>query len=265
MAGLYDLFRRIISPYYLRIIVLFVFSIFSIAGYYLYKNPIDKKSTILDQIRQPQDNIDTGKGGDTETKDASSKSTPPTLNIFYIALICLGSIFFVGIMWFVYVIGFGGTNDVNVGSMIKTIFAIALTGTVIAAVNVYSSDIQKPWIDSKKYKKDNSNKIVKPVSTLNMYFFTADWCPHCRNAKPEIDSFEKEYGNGVKIHGHAIKIIRVDCTDSEEPSVAEQINKFGVTSFPTVKIVDGNNNKFEFDAKITKENLVGFVKSVANN
>lgn len=276
MLGLYDLFRRFISPYYFRIIIVFVFSIFSIAGYYTYKNFIDKKSTILDEIHQPKDDIDTGKGGstsesasasegDSEKKDASSKSTPPSLNIFYISLIFLGSALFMGLIWVVYVKGFGGVDNFNVGSMIKTIFAITLTGTAIAAVNMYSSDIQKPWIDSKKYKKDYSNKIVKPVDTLNVYFFTADWCPHCRNAKPEIDNFEKEYGNGVQIHGHTIKIIRVDCTDSEVESVAKQISDFGVTSFPTVKIVDGNNNKFEFDAKITKENLVGFVKSVANN
>jgi thiol-disulfide isomerase/thioredoxin len=271
MAGLYDLFKRFLTPYYSRLIVVFLFSIFSIAGYYLYKNSSDNKSKILDEIHQPKDDINTGKGGSASesggsggSADKKDTSAPGKLNIFYIALICLGSIFFVGLIWVVYVKGFGGADDVNVSSLMKTMFAIALTGTAIAAVNIYIGDIQKPWIDSKKYKKNYSNKIVNPVDTLNVYFFTADWCPHCRNAKPEIDNFEKEY-NDKQIHGHTIKIIRVDCTDSEETSVAEQINKFSVTSFPTVKIADGNGNKFEFDAKITKDNLVGFVESVANN
>jgi len=155
MAGLYDLFKRFFTPYYLQIIVVFVFSIFSIAGYYLYKNSSDNKSKILDEIHQPKDDINTGKGGSTSESGGSGGSTdkpsaPGKLNIFYIALICLGSLFFVGLIWIVYVKGFGGADNVNVSSMMKTMFAIALAGTVIAAVNIYNKDIEKPWIDSKK-------------------------------------------------------------------------------------------------------------------
>ena len=31
------------------------------------------------------------------------------------------------------------------------------------------------------------------VSEAELLFFSADWCPHCKNAKPEWDSFKKEY------------------------------------------------------------------------
>ena len=100
------------------------------------------------------------------------------------------------------------------------------------------------------------------TNTFTMYY--ADWCPHCRNAKPTIDNFEREYNN-KEIANKTIKIVRVDCTDSELTAVSKQISDFNVTSFPTVKIKDSDSNTFEFDAKITKENLVGFVESVANN
>ena len=80
-----------------------------------------------------------------------------------------------------------------------------------------------------------------------------------------IDEFERDYNDKEIATGKIIKVSRVDCTDSEVAAVAKQINDLGVTSFPTVKIKDSGGNTFEFDAKITKENLVGFVESVANN
>ena len=92
--------------------------------------------------------------------------------------------------------------------------------------------------------------------------FAADWCPHCRNAKPAIDEFQTEYDNKI-INKKTISIKRVDCTDSEIAEVAEQIAHFNVTSFPTVKIQDSNGKIFEFDAKITNANLENFVKTVA--
>lgn len=122
---------------------------------------------------------------------------------------------------------------------------------------------KKLWEGEPKYTDDELNR-VRPAGDITVYFFTADWCPHCRKAKPAIDDFENKY-KGESINGHAIIIRRVDCTDSEIKEVAEEINHFGVTSFPTVKIQDHNKNIFDFDAKITQENLDNFVKTVANN
>jgi thiol-disulfide isomerase/thioredoxin len=117
--------------------------------------------------------------------------------------------------------------------------------------------------------KDSRNKaIYQPTdektgaNIITVYFFTADWCPHCRNAKPAIDEFQTEYDNKI-INKKTISIKRVDCTDSEIAEVAEQIAHFNVTSFPTVKIQDSNGKIFEFDAKITNANLENFVKTVA--
>lgn len=120
-----------------------------------------------------------------------------------------------------------------------------------------------PWFGEKKYT-DDKNMIVDAGKDVRIYFFTADWCPHCLKAKPIIDEFERDYNNKT-INGHKVIVVRVDCTDSEIPEIAKQINEFNVTSFPTVKIKDSKGNVFEFDAKITHENLENFVKSVANN
>jgi len=121
----------------------------------------------------------------------------------------------------------------------------------------------KIWKGDQKYRDDNQ-KVVRPGEKITVYFFTADWCPHCRKAKPTIDDFEHKY-NGQSLNGRTIAVERVDCTDSEITEVAEKINHFDVTSFPTVKIQDSKKNVFDFDAKITNENLDNFVNTVANN
>jgi len=40
--------------------------------------------------------------------------------------------------------------------------------------------------------KDVAN-ANKNAGRVDIYFFFADWCPHCVNAKPEWEKFKKEY------------------------------------------------------------------------
>ncbi len=191
MPGIYELASRYISPYYLPFIVVFLFVLFSLAGYYIY-------TYYYGTQKNKPDDADAESKGDKESKPE---------NVFE------------------WLKGF--------------------------------------WNRKEKYKNENQ-QIVKPGEIITVYFFTADWCPHCRNAKPAIDQFQKEY-HDTKINNKKISITRVDCTDSEIKDVAKQIDHFNVTSFPTVKIQDSNGKIFEFDAKITNDNLENFVKTVANN
>ena len=121
----------------------------------------------------------------------------------------------------------------------------------------------KFYTDSQLEKKKNED-IYQPADDQNvrMYFFTADWCPHCKSAKPSIDDFDKTH-NGKVINGQKLKIIRVDCTDSDEPNVAKMINTYSVKSFPTIKLVkdgsDGKEEIYEYEAKITNSNLEEFI------
>ncbi len=118
------------------------------------------------------------------------------------------------------------------------------------------------WGDKSKYTENL--EVVKSGDIITVYFFTADWCPHCRSAKPTIDKFDEKYNNKT-INGKKIIIKRVDCTDSDNADVSKIINTFDVKSFPTVLIQDDNKKRFDFDAKITDDNLENFVKTVANN
>ena len=112
-----------------------------------------------------------------------------------------------------------------------------------------------------KPKPKANADIYQPVGSKDatVYFFFADWCPHCKKAKPTWSQFTNKYDGNV-INGFKIICVPVDCTDSDKPETAQMIGQFNITTYPTIKMVkDGNT--YEFDAKITTTNLDEFVKS----
>jgi thiol-disulfide isomerase/thioredoxin len=97
-------------------------------------------------------------------------------------------------------------------------------------------------------------------TTSTVYFFFADWCPHCKKAKPEWSKFVASH-DGKTVNGRKVRCIDVDCTNSDLPETTQMISKFGIETYPTVKLMK-DNQFFEFDAKITDKNLEEFVKMI---
>jgi thiol-disulfide isomerase/thioredoxin len=97
-------------------------------------------------------------------------------------------------------------------------------------------------------------------SDITVYLFFADWCPHCKKAKPEWAKFVSKY-DGQTIKGSKVKCIDVDCTNSDLPETTQMISKFGIETYPTVKLIK-DNNFYEFDSKITEKNLEEFVNMI---
>jgi thiol-disulfide isomerase/thioredoxin len=116
-----------------------------------------------------------------------------------------------------------------------------------------------------KWKAPKADKLYaeihQPTGDLDMtvYFFFADWCPHCKKAKPEWAKFVNNH-DGKTINGLKLKCIDVDCTNSDLPETTQMISKFGIETYPTIKM-SKNNQLYEFDAKITEKNLEEFVKT----
>lgn len=90
-----------------------------------------------------------------------------------------------------------------------------------------------------------------------IYFFYADWCPHCKKAKPVWEDFKNNY-NGKTVNGYKLNVVSVNCSNAEQPETANMIDRFDIKSYPTIKIQFGDQI-YEFDAKITPENLEQFV------
>jgi thiol-disulfide isomerase/thioredoxin len=93
-------------------------------------------------------------------------------------------------------------------------------------------------------------------------FFHVDWCPHCKKALPEWNSF-KTQNDGKEVNGYIIKCVDMDCTN-ETSDITRAINEYNINSYPTVKMVK-DGQKIEFDSKITSSSLNSFAQSMTVN
>ena len=119
-----------------------------------------------------------------------------------------------------------------------------------------------PWLSSKRYS-DVAN--TDPTSTGNggdvtIYFFSADWCPHCKTALPEWQNFSQNY-NGKEVNGYVINCVNINCTDNTDVNVEEYIQKYNIEGYPTIKMIK-DNKIIDFDAKVTNTALNSFVKNM---
>lgn len=115
----------------------------------------------------------------------------------------------------------------------------------------------KPMLEGLNVGKDVSNYNGRSAE-VEIYFFSADWCPHCTKAKPEWSKFKSEF-DGKTIGDRSIKLIDVDCSDGNSPL----IQKFNVNGYPTV-IMKKDDDNINFDSRITNSTLTQFVNSVLN-
>jgi thiol-disulfide isomerase/thioredoxin len=138
------------------------------------------------------------------------------------------------------------------------------------------------------FVRNNKNKKFSNVANANntspvmgVYFFHVDWCPHCVKAVPEWNTFMEQYHNKT-VNGHLVQCYDIDCTDDNgdyviqfDPSsedaetgiqptpikISELIKKYNIDSYPTIKLTI-DDTVVEFDAKVSRDNLVKFVNSM---
>jgi thiol-disulfide isomerase/thioredoxin len=132
----------------------------------------------------------------------------------------------------------------------------------ILAYNVYKKS--KASSDKKTVTFKDVANANKHADRVDVYFFFADWCPHCVNAKPEWDKFKDEY-NGKDIGEMKIVCTEKDCSESSDAKLNK--SEYDVESYPTIKVfVDKDmNNPIEYDAKITHDRLKMFIEEIENS
>lgn len=119
-------------------------------------------------------------------------------------------------------------------------------------------------INNRKYA-DVAN-MSGEKETILIYFFFADWCPHCKTAKPDWQQFTSKV-NGTVVNGKSIKTVDVDCTDLENSadpavtSVKQLISTYKVAGFPTVFAVK-DDKKIDYDAKVSLTTLNKFAEAI---
>ena len=92
-----------------------------------------------------------------------------------------------------------------------------------------------------------------------LLLFYADWCPHCKTAKPIWNELKDEYQDKT-INGYSVVFTEVNCT-TETAEVEKMMNQYKVEGFPTIKLLK-DGQVVEYDAKPTKETLSQFLNTV---
>jgi thiol-disulfide isomerase/thioredoxin len=115
----------------------------------------------------------------------------------------------------------------------------------------------KPTVEN--LNNDDVSNNNRRISEAQIMFFSADWCPHCKKAKPEWNDFTSEY-DGKEVGFYKISCQSVDCTDGNN----ELIQEYSIDGYPTIILLK-DNKRIDYDARITHENMKQFVEDTLAN
>ena len=112
---------------------------------------------------------------------------------------------------------------------------------------------------SKFQVNTNAKNSNSPTNSAELLFFYADWCPHCKTAKPIWNELKTQYTNKT-INGYQVVFTEINCSE-ETAEVDKMMNQYNVEGYPTIKLLK-DGQVIEYDAKPSKETLTQFLNTV---
>ena len=109
-----------------------------------------------------------------------------------------------------------------------------------------------------EYNTKDSDTGDGSSKQAEMLLFYADWCPHCKTAKPIWEDIKKQYQNKT-VNGYHVIFTEVNCT-TETAETEQMMNKYNIEGFPTIKLLK-DGQIIEYDAKPTRETLNEFLNT----
>ena len=97
------------------------------------------------------------------------------------------------------------------------------------------------------------------TSEAELIFFYADWCPHCKKARPIWDQIKEKYNDKIA-NGYTLSFKEINATE-ESPDMKDTLNEYEVEGYPTIKLVK-DNQVIDYDAKVERETLEKFINTV---
>ena len=92
-----------------------------------------------------------------------------------------------------------------------------------------------------------------------LLFFFADWCPHCKKAKPIVDEIKNKYDKRT-INFHTINVTYVDCTNETQES-KRLLEQYDVEGFPTIFLKIGKNVT-KYEETPSKDEISKFIEKI---
>jgi len=148
----------------------------------------------------------------------------------------------------------------SAGSSLNTNTMLLIGGVVFFAIVaiLYYIYYISPSINT-KYKPNSKPSTKESSNIAELLFFYADWCPHCKAAKPIWNDLKSEYENKT-INGYQVLFTDVDCSE-ETTEVERLMNQYSIEGYPTIKLLK-DGQIIEYDAKPSKESLTKFLNTV---
>jgi thioredoxin 1 len=104
-------------------------------------------------------------------------------------------------------------------------------------------------------KQNNEGFQNNNAEKCDVYIFVADWCPHCKNAKPAI----------AELKNNAPANVNVNVVNEKDSNSRELMNKYKVRGFPTILLAKADGTVVEFVERVSAENLNNFVNKNSTN
>ena len=162
-----------------------------------------------------------------------------------------------------------GEDSTGVFSRIKSAGSRLNTSTIIIIISLLLFAILAGfyyfyYVSPKLATKYHPNSENVPIGSDNnspaeLLFFYANWCPHCKSAKPIWNELKTEYQNKT-INGRTIIFTEIDCSE-ETAEVDKMMNQYNIEGYPTIKLLK-DGQVIEYDAKPSKETLTQFLNTV---
>jgi len=162
---------------------------------------------------------------------------------------------------------FGG-GDENYMTKLKNYFSNISSRTIIiilaiilfVSIGIYIYNTQFKTNFSTNYSANNEHTMgTGKTAQAELLLFYADWCPHCKTAKPIWDDLKSEYQNKT-INGYTVLFTEINCSE-ETAEVEKMMNQYNVEGYPTIKLLK-DGQVIEYDAKPSKETLTQFLNTV---
>jgi thiol-disulfide isomerase/thioredoxin len=150
----------------------------------------------------------------------------------------------------------------SAGSRLNTTTIVIIVAVLLFAIlaGFYYFYYVAPKMNAKYHP--NSEQVPTGMGGGNpaeLLFFYANWCPHCKAAKPIWNELKSEYENKT-INGYSVVFTEVDCSE-ETAEVEKLMNQYNVEGYPTIKLLK-EGQIIEYDAKPSKETLTQFLNTV---
>jgi thiol-disulfide isomerase/thioredoxin len=158
--------------------------------------------------------------------------------------------------------GFFSKIKSSISNLSSTTILIIVTIIIFSGVAIfYYLNYIKPTMKP-QYSHNNEEDFGEESGkgkNAELLFFFADWCPHCKAAKPIWNELKTEYQNKT-INGYQVVFTEIDCSN-ETAEVDQMMNKYNVEGYPTLKLLK-DGQVIEYDAKPTKATLTQFLNTV---